>query len=49
MASSEITTLGGGCFWCLDAVYRGLKGVTNAESGHAGGATDNPRDEPAWT
>src|SRR4051812_21334391 len=29
--------LGGGCFWCLDAVYRGLKGVTKVESGYAGG------------
>jgi peptide-methionine (S)-S-oxide reductase len=30
--------LGGGCFWCLDAVYRGLKGITNVESGYAGGS-----------
>lgn len=29
--------LGGGCFWCLDAVYRGLKGITKVESGYAGG------------
>ena len=30
--------LGGGCFWCLDAVYRGLKGVNSVESGYAGGS-----------
>lgn len=29
--------LGGGCFWCLDAVYRRIKGVTSVESGYAGG------------
>ena len=29
--------LGGGCFWCLDAVYRQIKGVTKVESGYAGG------------
>jgi peptide-methionine (S)-S-oxide reductase len=29
--------LGGGCFWCLDAVYRQIKGITNVESGYAGG------------
>jgi peptide-methionine (S)-S-oxide reductase len=29
--------LGGGCFWCLDAVYRRVKGVTKVETGYAGG------------
>jgi peptide-methionine (S)-S-oxide reductase len=41
----EIATLGGGCFWCLDAVYRGLRGVEKVESGYAGGAPDNPSYE----
>jgi peptide-methionine (S)-S-oxide reductase len=41
----EIATLGGGCFWCLDAVYRGLKGVVQVESGYAGGTVDNPSYE----
>jgi len=34
--------LGGGCFWCLDAVYRRIKGVLEVESGYSGGDTDNP-------
>jgi peptide-methionine (S)-S-oxide reductase len=39
---SEIATLAGGCFWCLDAVYRLLKGVSKVESGYAGGQVDHP-------
>jgi peptide-methionine (S)-S-oxide reductase len=38
-------TLGGGCFWCLDAVYRQLDGVTQLESGYAGGQTPDPTYE----
>lgn len=34
--------LAGGCFWCLDAVYRRLKGVTSVVSGYTAGAIDNP-------
>ena len=41
-ARSEVATLAGGCFWCLDAVYRMLKGVTKVESGYAGGDVDRP-------
>jgi peptide-methionine (S)-S-oxide reductase len=40
--SSEILTLGGGCFWCLEAVFDELKGVTHVESGFAGGNVPNP-------
>jgi peptide-methionine (S)-S-oxide reductase len=40
--SLEITTLGGGCFWCVEAVYQELQGVQSAVSGYAGGAIDNP-------
>lgn len=39
---SEITTLGGGCFWCLEAVYDQLKGVSDVVSGYAGGHIINP-------
>lgn len=37
--------LGGGCFWCLDAVYQNVKGVTEVVSGYAGGARENPSYE----
>ncbi len=39
---TEVATLGGGCFWCLEAVYEGLRGVEKVESGYAGGAVPNP-------
>ena len=39
---SEIATLAGGCFWCLDTVFRDLNGVEKVESGYAGGHTANP-------
>jgi len=35
-------TLGGGCYWCLDAFYRRIQGVTKVESGYSGGTTENP-------
>jgi peptide-methionine (S)-S-oxide reductase len=38
----EIATLGGGCFWCLEAVYQDLRGIVKAESGYSGGHVDNP-------
>ncbi|MEO1441584.1 MAG: peptide-methionine (S)-S-oxide reductase, partial [Chloroflexota bacterium] len=40
--SKEVTTLGGGCFWCLEAVYDELKGVQSVESGYMGGHVENP-------
>ncbi len=45
MRQSEIATLGGGCFWCLEAVYENLRGVTNVVSGYAGGREPNPSYE----
>jgi peptide-methionine (S)-S-oxide reductase len=41
----EVATLGGGCFWCLEAVYKDLKGVERVVSGYAGGHADNPTYE----
>jgi peptide-methionine (S)-S-oxide reductase len=40
--SQEITTLGGGCFWCLEAVFSELRGVENVVSGYSGGSVPNP-------
>ena len=41
----ETATLGGGCFWCLEAVYLDLDGVTAVESGYAGGHVRDPSYE----
>lgn len=41
--------LAGGCFWCLDAVYRRIKGVTEVVSGYAGGDVPNPTYEQVST
>src|ERR1044072_8535722 len=40
--NKEMATLGGGCFWCLDAVYKELRGVERVESGYTGGQVKNP-------
>jgi peptide-methionine (S)-S-oxide reductase len=45
MANKEIATLGGGCFWCLDTIFRELKGVEKVESGYCGGTVPNPTYE----
>jgi peptide-methionine (S)-S-oxide reductase len=45
----ESATLGGGCFWCLEAVYRELKGVERVVSGYAGGTVPNPSYEAVCT
>ena len=40
--SREIATLGGGCFWCLEAVFEQVAGVESVVSGYCGGLVDNP-------
>jgi peptide-methionine (S)-S-oxide reductase len=40
--ATEKATLAGGCFWCLEAVFDQLRGVTKVESGYAGGQSANP-------
>ena len=42
MGDEQTATLGGGCFWCLEAVYREMKGVENVVSGYMGGHVTNP-------
>lgn len=44
-AKVETITLGGGCFWCTEAVYQTLKGVISVESGYSGGFVKNPTYE----
>ncbi len=41
-ASTELATLGGGCFWCVEGCFLIAPGVTKVVSGYAGGASDNP-------
>ncbi|MFH0776953.1 MAG: peptide-methionine (S)-S-oxide reductase MsrA [Patescibacteria group bacterium] len=39
---TEIAVFGGGCFWCTEAIFRSLRGVTKVEPGYAGGEKANP-------
>jgi len=45
----EIATLGGGCFWCTEAVFSKIKGVKNVEPGYSGGKLANPTYEQVST
>lgn len=47
--ATETATLGGGCFWCTEAVYQEVKGVLHVESGYAGGHVPNPTYEQVCT
>lgn len=49
MPVSEIATLGGGCFWCLEAVYQQMQGVLSMVSGYMGGKVENPTYEQVCT
>ena len=49
MDNREIATLGGGCFWCTEAVFDDLKGVIGVESGYSGGTVSNPSYEQVCT
>jgi len=42
MNQTELATLGGGCFWCVEAVYQRVDGVLSVKPGYAGGHIDNP-------
>src|SRR5438270_929568 len=45
----EVATLGGGCFWCLEPIFKDLRGVISVESGYAGGRRPNPTYEQVCT
>ena len=49
MSAFQQATLAGGCFWCLEAVFDELKGVTSVESGYAGGHVANPSYQAVCT
>lgn len=49
MTQSQAITLGGGCFWCLEAVFDNLQGVTDVVSGYAGGTAVNPTYQQVCT
>lgn len=49
MTQTQTATLGGGCFWCLEAVFDNLQGVTDVVSGYAGGTTVNPTYQQVCT
>lgn len=48
MTASEKATLGGGCYWCLEAFYQRVKGVSSVVSGYSGGRTGNPTPEAVY-
>jgi peptide-methionine (S)-S-oxide reductase len=47
--NEQRVVFGGGCFWCIEAVYRNVKGVISAVSGYAGGNRENPNYEMICT
>jgi len=49
MSQTQTATLAGGCFWCLEAVFDNLKGVTDVVSGYTGGSTVNPTYQQVCT
>jgi peptide-methionine (S)-S-oxide reductase len=48
MAASTLATLGGGCYWCLEAFYQRVDGIVSVTSGYSGGHVDNPTAERVY-
>ncbi|MEJ5990422.1 peptide-methionine (S)-S-oxide reductase MsrA [Ramlibacter sp. PS3R-8] len=49
MSDLQTIVLGGGCFWCTEAVYKEVRGVTDVESGYSNGETESPTYEQVCT
>src|SRR6185503_17186812 len=49
LVATELATLAGGCFWCLEAVFQQLRGVTKVVSGYTGGSVPNPSYQAVCT
>jgi peptide-methionine (S)-S-oxide reductase len=49
MDKTEVATLGGGCYWCLEAFYQRVKGITKVTSGYSGGDYENPTADDVYT
>ena len=49
MSSTETIVLGGGCFWCTEAVFKEVRGITDVESGYSNGQTPRPNYEQVCT
>ncbi|WP_455367586.1 peptide-methionine (S)-S-oxide reductase MsrA [[Eubacterium] cellulosolvens] len=47
--SKEVATIGGGCFWCIEAIFADLKGVERVESGYSGSSIPNPTYDQVCT
>ena len=46
--NQEVIVLGGGCFWCFDAAFKLVKGISKVEEGYSGGDVPNPTDEQIY-
>jgi len=46
---TKLATLGGGCFWCLEAMFQRLNGVSSVKSGYSGGQVKNPTYQQVCT
>lgn len=44
----SLATLGGGCFWCFEAIYKEVNGVSSVVSGYSGGTQENPSDQDVY-
>ena len=49
MSNKEVLVLGGGCFWCTEAVYKEVRGITDVESGYSNGHVKQPSYEQVCT